>query len=158
MVPPPKPPKTVKEARAAGLQPLTDFFRRNKNGRPKKTYQQGQVKTSTRKKKRGPVTGSKKPPTTGAATTTRKPPPKQVPSEALAKKKRTNWGKLEPLTRIEKALEEWDTKTGRALDENDEEVSLAVFSGTVEIPYHPLRKYVTSKNEARRKVGSSVGT
>ena len=64
MAPPLKPPKNVKKARAGGLQPLTDFFRRKNNGRPKKSHQQGQAKTSIKKKKRGPVTGSKNPPTT----------------------------------------------------------------------------------------------
>ena len=104
MAPPLKPPQTVKDAKAAGLQPLTDFFRRKKVGRPKKSHQppQGKSKATIRKNKCGPIPGAKNPPPptrTATATTTaaRKPPPKEAPSEILVKKTRTNWGKGEPL-------------------------------------------------------------
>ena len=42
------------------------------------------------------------------------------------------------------------------MDYNDEEVTPAVFVGTVGIPYNILKKYVTKNDEARRTVGASV--
>ena len=104
MAPPLKPPHTVEDSKAAGLQTSTDFFRRNKVRISKKSHQlpQGKAKTKIRKKKRGPVPGENNPPlptrtATSTKTAARKPPPKESPSKILAKNTRTNWGKGEPL-------------------------------------------------------------
>ena len=164
MEPPLNHPKTVEYSKAAGLQPLNEFFRIEKVGRPNKSHHppQGKVKTTIRKKNRGHVSGAKKPPppkrnSTATVIAMGKPPPNEASYEILAKKTRNNWGKGEPLERIEKAVEEWFAKSGQALDYYDEEVTLSVSNGTISIPYNTLQTYVTKNDEARRTIGASVG-
>mmetsp|Transcript_18259 Transcript_18259/g.33098 ORF Transcript_18259/g.33098 Transcript_18259/m.33098 type:complete len:147 (+) Transcript_18259:279-719(+) len=62
------------------------------------------------------------------------------------KSTRTNWGSGKHLEAMKKAVEEWQTHTGRYLDGNGEARSLHVFCNIVGIPYDTFKKYVTSSN------------
>jgi len=103
MAPPKKPPQTAEAASASGNKLLTDYFKRPRAGRPKKS---GNVPTDqiepARKKKRGPVPKAKPKPQAKSKRVAQSTAPqkKQEPDvEPKKKKTRTNWGSGEPLKR-----------------------------------------------------------
>jgi hypothetical protein len=65
----------------------------------------------------------------------------------------------EPLERITKAVNEWNSKTGRYWwDSNGEARLLRAFLSVVNIPYHTLKKYVPSSGAtSKRELGKSAG-
>jgi hypothetical protein len=107
-------PKTAEAARNDGCNLVTDFFKKNSAGRPKKRGNsanddvQAQPAISNKKKKRGPIPNHKKDappaqmmkiakPAGGAAVATLDAPTQKT------KKARTNWGKGEAKLQLEKA-------------------------------------------------------
>ena len=119
MAPNKQPSKTAASAVASGNTVLTDYFKRIRRGRPKKSGNMASDDIVVSKTmRRGPVPGSKKrkpsPPhsTKNLANAQVQPPEKRVV------KRRTNCGEGEAKINMEKAVSEWDGKTGRALDSN----------------------------------------
>jgi len=55
------------------------------------------------------------------------------------------------------AVNNWEDKTGEALDSNGEELRLRAYSNVVGIPYDTFKKFVPANQEKRREVGKSVG-
>jgi hypothetical protein len=162
MAPNKQPPVTAASAVASGNTLLTDFFKRKRRGRPKKSGNMASDNiTVSKAKRRGPVpagSNKRKPSPPRDSTTNLENASAQVqPPEMRVVKRRTNWGQGEGKISMEKAVSEWDGKTGRALDSNGEEHTLRVFSGVVGIPYDTLKKYVRSDAEKRRVIGNSGG-
>ena len=58
---------------------------------------------------------------------------------------------------LRKAVEEWENKSGSALDCDGEEVSMKVYSNLVGIPYESFRKYVSKDTLKRRNLGVAPG-
>eukprot|EP00978_Attheya_sp_CCMP212_P017279 scaffold45987_cov32-Attheya_sp.AAC.6 len=59
---------------------------------------------------------------------------------------------------MKKAVEEWQTHTGRYIDRNGEARSLHVFCNIVGIPYDTFKKYVTSSNnQTKRQLEGTMG-
>ena len=119
MAPNKQPSKTAASAVASGNTVLTDYFKRKRRGRPKKSGNMASDDIVVSKTmRRGPVPGSKKrkpsPPhsTKNLANAQVQPPEKRVV------KRRTNCGEGEAKINMEKAVSERDGKTGRALDSN----------------------------------------
>lgn len=160
---PPKRTLQPHEARERGIKPLTSFFSViRKRGRPKKKGNLASDDIEIKVARRGrpsskSVDASKLPKAAPAAKGKRKSPPdgNTVPVKPPAK--RTNWSKGPNKVKLEDALLEWNSKTGRHLDGNGEPRTLFVFSMIVGIPYSTLKKYVCGDDTTRRSVGMSAG-
>jgi hypothetical protein len=61
-----------------------------------------------------------------------------------------NWSEGDALRRLAKYAKVWDDKTGEAVDENDEAISLRQFAFVIYIPYITFKKYVCEDLEKRR--------
>jgi hypothetical protein len=162
-------PKTAEAARNDGCNLVTDFFKKNRAGRPKKRGNsanddvRAQPAISHKKKKRGPIPNRHKKdappalmmkiakPVGGAAVATLDAPTQKT------KKARTNWGQGKAKLQLEKAVKEWDEKGEQAFDGNGEPLQLKAFSKVVGIPYDTFKKYVTKDGGKRRSLGKSVG-
>lgn len=71
---------------------------------------------------------------------------------------RTNWSKGENLERLQKAVQDWDTKSGLYVQANmGVEPSARRYAKVVGIPFATLSRYIRSDVERRQKLGSSVG-
>ena len=115
MAPPKQPPKTTEAARAQGNKLLTDFFKRPRPGRPKRSILPGDaIEVTTRnKKKRWPVPKAKRQQSaTLAKITSLKEAPLTKVIDSKVAAPRTNWAKGEYKTRLDKALEEWNDNYG----------------------------------------------
>ena len=160
MAPPKQPPKTTEAARAQGNKLLTDFFKRPRPGRPKRSNLPGDAieVTTRKKKKRGPMPKAKR---QQSATLAKSASLKEAPlTKVIASKvaaPRTNWAKGESKTRLDKALEEWNNHSGRSMYSNGEKRSKTHFSALVKIPYNTFKKYTTKDHAKRCKAGSQVG-
>ena len=169
MAPPKQPPKTAAQAVASGNFLLTDFFAKKKRGRGRPRKKRGNLADdnitvlAVKKAKRG-----RPPSQTAKSSQTAKPPPpktkvvvaKHPPPttmEVTKKLSRTNWRKGKHKERLAKAIDNWDSGGGNAIDSNGERVSLSAFSNLVGIPYNTLRQYIKGDKEKRRIVGKSVG-
>jgi hypothetical protein len=85
-------------------------------------------------------------------------PPTQVraPTEAKENKKvlkRTNWSKGEPRVKLLAAVKEWANKSERCTVET----STSEFARMVKIPHSTLKKYITTDESSRQKIGAGVG-
>ena len=160
MVPPKQPPKTTEADRAQGKKLLTDFFKRPRPGRPKRSNFPGDaIKVTTRKKKKGgPVPKAKR---QQSATLAKSASLKEAPLTKVIDSKvtapRTNWAKGESKTRLDKALEEWNNHSGRSMYSNGEKRSKTHFSALFKIPYKTFKQYTTKDHAKRRKADSQVG-
>jgi hypothetical protein len=137
MAPPKQPPKTVKEAVKQKNSLMTGFFNKkksNKLGRPKKKRNSAndsiEVERQPKKKKRGPISRPKLPLSTASK-------PDVAPTVSATKKladgpkpklSRANWNRPDTIAKLEKAVSDWDTASGDALDDNDEKLSLQAFA------------------------------
>jgi hypothetical protein len=143
---------TEAEREAAGYSRIQSFFKPiKKRGRPRKR-KKGNLASDevVISKSRAPsnVKTIKRLAREAVTTPLKHPTKKKVAA-------RTNWGKGEPLERITQAIKEWNDKTGRYWDFNQEAHSLRVFSYVVSIPYDTFKKYVASS--VAREVGKSAG-
>jgi hypothetical protein len=149
MAPPKQPPKTEAQAVASGNFLLTDFFAKKKcrRGRPKKRGNLADDNITVLAVKKAK---SGRPPSKARVA-------KKPSFEVTKKPSRTNWGKGKQKERLSKAIDDWDSGGGNAIDSNGEPVSLTAFSNRVGIPYNTLRQYIKGDKEKRRTVGKSVG-
>lgn len=149
MAPPKQPPKTEAQAVASGNFLLTDFFAKKKcrRGRPKKRGNLADDNITVLAVKKAK---SGRPPSKARVA-------KKPSFEVTKKPSRTNWGKGKQKERLSKAIDDWDSGGGNAIDSNGEPVSLTAFSNRVGIPYNTLRQYIKGDKEKRHTVGKSVG-
>jgi hypothetical protein len=111
MAPNKQPPLTAASAVASGSTLLTDYFKRKRRGRPKKSGNMASDNIVVSEAKRHvPVPGSNKRKASSPPHSTMnlqvQPPEKRVI------KRRTNWGEGEAKISMENAVSEWDGKTG----------------------------------------------
>jgi hypothetical protein len=64
-----------------------------------------------------------------------------------------NWYEGDALRQLAKAVKVWDDKTGEAVDENDEAISLQQFTCVIDIPHSTLKNYVCEDLEQHRRLG-----
>jgi len=117
MAPNKKPPVTAASAVASGNTLLTDYFKRKRRGRPKKSGNMASDNITMSKAKRcEPVpagSNKRKPSPPHHSTTNLENALAQVqPPEMQVVKCRTNWGQGEGKISMEKAVSEWEGKTG----------------------------------------------
>jgi hypothetical protein len=91
-----------------------------------------------------------------ATASNRKAPPSKAPQEPK-KKARVNYSSGEALEKLMAAVDEWNARTGRALDRNGDKLGLVKFSNIFGIPVDTLRKYVHPDPEKRWGLGKSLG-
>ena len=71
--------------------------------------------------------------------------------------RRTNWGVGDNKKKMERAVDNWNKKTGNAVDCNGEQVALKTYSTLTSIPYNTLVKYITGDANKQHKVGCTIG-
>ena len=72
-------------------------------------------------------------------------------------RKRINWGKFPHRLRLKSAIDDWDKKTGDALDINGDVISSKrLFSAIVGIPFKTFAPYVHPNKKRRRSLGNGL--
>lgn len=128
---------TQEERKQQGFASLKNFWQvKRKPRRPKKRKSEASDTPKFDEVKRGRGRPSKKndaDPTPKASKSTEASTPSDSPPSPFKKKaKRVNWGLEENKKKLDKAVEEWDDQSGRALDGNGEPMKLPAFANIVE--------------------------